>query len=97
MLLRWYEEDADVPYQRWCAAKRGLFERARACDEDVYQSPGALLPISARAHMRDADQGPKQVEGIQISAQIATLLSALDQGIDRALEPSCRAAFWQSG
>ncbi len=51
-----------------------------------YQSPGALRPISSGAHMRDADQCSKQVGCIQISAQIATPLSALDEPIDRALD-----------
>ena len=40
--------------------------------------------------MRDADQGSKQVEGIEISAQIATLLSALHQLIDGALDQAAR-------
>jgi len=36
--------------------------------------------------MRCADQGSKQVGSIEISPQIATLLSALDQFINRALD-----------
>jgi hypothetical protein len=36
--------------------------------------------------MRDADQGSKQVECIEIFAQVTTLLSALDQLVDRALD-----------
>ena len=40
--------------------------------------------------MRDADQGSKQVECIEISSQIAALLSALDQLIDRSLDHGAR-------
>jgi len=37
----------------------GLFEWPRAGDEDIYQSPGALLPVGAGRHVGDADKNPK--------------------------------------
>ncbi len=46
--------------------------------------------------MRDADQGAKQVGCIEISAQIATLLGALDQPVDRALD-GVACAFMKPG
>ena len=53
--------------------------RTRACDEDFHQPPGALLPVRAEAHVRDADQRPKQVGGIEILWQIAASPQLLQQ------------------
>jgi len=36
-----------------------LFNWPRTCDEDVHESPRALLPIRAGRHMGDADQRPE--------------------------------------
>jgi hypothetical protein len=36
-----------------------LFDWPRTCDEDVHESPGALLPVRTGRHMGNADQCPK--------------------------------------
>jgi hypothetical protein len=40
--------------------------------------------------MGNADQRPKQVEGVEISSYIATLDCALDQRINRRLDQAAR-------
>jgi hypothetical protein len=37
----------------------GLFDWPRAGDEDIHQSPGALLPVRTGCHIGDAYEGPE--------------------------------------
>src|SRR5579862_3683493 len=59
-----------------------LFGWARTGDEDVYQSSGALLPITAGAYIGNADHRSKQIGGVNISSHIAALFRALHQLFD---------------
>ena len=52
-----------------------LFDRPRAGDEDIHQSPGALLPVRVGRHVGDADQSPKQIDGSR-SLRMSPLLIA---------------------
>src|ERR1700722_16968045 len=72
------------------AARRGLFERACACDEDVYQSPGALLTFGTGAHMENTDHRAKQIKGLKVSSHIPALFRTLHQLIDRSLDQAAR-------
>jgi hypothetical protein len=45
-------EDAPI-----CVSR--LFDWPRTRDEDVHESPGALLPVRTGRHMGNADQCPK--------------------------------------
>ena len=74
----------------WRVACTALFGWARTCDEDVYQSSGALLPITPGAHIRDADHRPKQIGGVNISSHIAALFRALHQLFDCSLDQAAR-------
>jgi hypothetical protein len=67
-----------------------LFGWAGTGNEDVYQSSGALLPIIPGAHIRDSDQRPKQIEGVNISSHIATPFGALHQLFDCSLDQAAR-------
>jgi hypothetical protein len=58
-----------------------MFERSLARDQDVGQPLGF---IATAAQMRNADRA-KQVECVQIPAQIPTPLGALHQPIDRVM------------
>src|SRR5580698_10289408 len=68
----------------------GLFDWPRTRDEDVHQSPGALLPVRTGRHVGDADQRPKQIEWLQIFANVAALDGALHQRINRSLDLTTR-------
>ncbi len=56
-----------------------LFDWPRTGDEDVHESPGALLPVRTRSHVGDTDERPEQIEGLQISTNLAALDGALHQ------------------
>src|SRR5215469_7588504 len=45
----------------------------RASDKDIYESPGALLPVRARRHVSDADESPKKINWIQVLPYVAAL------------------------
>ena len=60
-----------------------LFRWPRAGDEDIHQSPGALLPVRAGRHIGDPDKSPKEIEGVKVSANLAVLDSALHEGVNR--------------
>ena|SRR5437762_3151213 len=36
-----------------------LFDWPRTSDEDIHESPGALLPVRTGRHVGDTDEGPK--------------------------------------
>jgi hypothetical protein len=77
-----------------------LFGWARTGDEDLNESFGTLLPITAGAHIRDADHRPKQIGGVNISSHIATLFRALHQLFDCFLDQATRTLIepgWASG
>ena len=78
------------------AAKPGLFSWTGACDENVYQPSGALLPIMAGAHMGDANHRSKQVGGVQIASHVAAPLRAFHQLLHRSLYQAARV-FIESG
>jgi len=69
----------------------GLFDRARAYNEDIHQSPGALLPVRAGRHVGDADQSPKQIDWIEVLAYVAALDRALHQCTNRFIDLSVRS------
>jgi hypothetical protein len=54
-----------------------LFDWPRTGDEDIHESPGALLPVRTGCHVGDADQCPEQIEWLEISAYLAVLNRAL--------------------
>jgi hypothetical protein len=60
--------------------------------EDVHQSPGALLPARPGGYMGNADQRPKQIEGVEISSYIATLDCAFGQRINRRLDQAAETS-----
>jgi hypothetical protein len=60
---------------------QGLFDWARTGNEDVHESPGALLPVRTGRHMGNADQRAEQIERLQISTNVAGLDGALYQRI----------------
>jgi len=70
--------------------EKALFKRPRTGYEDVYESPGALLPITAGGHIGEADQRPKQIRGVNVSSHVAALFSALHQFVDCSLNQAAR-------
>ena len=74
----------------WRVAFTALFGWTRTGDEDVNQSSGALLPIAPGTHIRDADHGPKQIGGVNISSDVAALLRAPHQFVDCSLDQAAR-------
>jgi len=72
------------------AARSGLFGWTGACDENVYQPLGTLLPIGTEGHMGDTDYRPKQIGGLDISSHIAALFRALHQFVHRSLDQTTR-------
>jgi hypothetical protein len=48
----------DLP-RRTKSGSHVLFDWPRTRDEDVHESPGALLPVGTGRHVGDADQRPK--------------------------------------
>ena len=79
-----------VQERRVGAARHGLFDWARTSDEDVHQPPRALLPARAGRYMGDTDQRSKQVEGVEISANVAALDRAFYQRINRSMDQPAR-------
>jgi hypothetical protein len=67
-----------------------LFGWARTGDEDVYESSGALLPVTAGAYIGNADHRTKQIGGVNISSHVATLFRALHQFVDCSLDLAAR-------
>ena len=65
---------------------QGLFDWARTGNEDVHESPGALLPVRTGRHMGNADQRAEQIERLQISTNVAGPDGALYQRINRSLD-----------
>jgi hypothetical protein len=61
------------PSKEWI--EKPLFNRSQTHYEYLYESPGALLPITAGAHVGDADHRPQQIGGVNISSQIAVLFA----------------------
>jgi len=62
----------------------------RTGDEDVHQSPGALLPVRGGRNIGDADKCSKQVEWVEIFTYVAALDCALHQRINCSLDLSAR-------
>ena len=63
---------------------------SRTCDEDINQSSGALLPITAGAHVGDSYHRPKEIGGVNVFSHVAALFRALDQIIDCSLDQAAR-------
>ena len=70
--------------------------RPRTGNEDIHQSPGALLPIWAGRHVGHADKSPKQIERVEVLSDVATVDRTLYQRIDRSLD-LCPRTFIQLG
>src|SRR5690349_21358038 len=64
------------------------FAEPRTGDENIHQPSGALLPIGTRRHVGYSDQCPKQIEWLDIFANIAAFDCALHQRLDRSLDLS---------
>jgi hypothetical protein len=60
-----------------------LRERARTDDEDIYESFCALLPVRAGHHVGDADKRPKEIDRIEVLADVAAFDRALRQRANR--------------
>src|SRR6202043_1804555 len=56
-----------------------LSDWPRSQDEDIYQFPRALLPVSTGSHAGDADKRPKQVDRIKVFPDFAAFDGAFDQ------------------
>ena len=54
-----------------------LSDWPRTPDEDVHESPGALLPVRTGGHTGDVDRRAAQIERLQISTPVTTLGCAL--------------------
>jgi hypothetical protein len=54
-----------------------LFDWARTAYEDIHESPRALLPVGAGGHVGDANQGPKQIDWVEVLSYVAVLDRAL--------------------
>src|SRR5580658_6036753 len=78
------------PWVRTPKRTAHLLDWPRTGDEDVHESPGALLPVRAGRHMGDADQCAEQIEWLQISTNVAALDGALHQRINRSLDLTAR-------
>ncbi len=65
-----------------------VFRWPRTGDEDIYQSPGALLPVRAGRHVGDPDKRAKQIEWIEVFPYVATVDGALHQRINRSVDLS---------
>ena len=85
---------ATIPEQVATAVITALPGRTRTGDEDIHQSPGALLPIRAGRHVGHADKSPKQIERVEVLADVAAPYRARYQRIDRSLD-LCPRAFIQ--
>jgi hypothetical protein len=67
---------------------RGPFDFSwpRTSDEDIYQSPGALLPVRTGRYVGHADERPKQIEWVEIASYITGLDGVLCQRVNRSLD-----------
>lgn len=63
------------PGSCWLITKTELcsLDGPRTCDQDIHQSPGALLPVGTRGHVGHAYKCPKQIEGLDIFSYVADL------------------------
>src|ERR1700741_4836795 len=49
----------------------------RTSDEDIHQSPGALLPVRAGRHVSDADEGLPEIDWVEVPTYVAAFDTAL--------------------
>ena len=61
-----------------------VLSEPRASDKDIYESPGALLPVRARRHVSDADESPKKIDRIQVLPYVAALDCSLYECANRS-------------
>ena len=59
----------------------GLLHWARASDENIHEPAGALLPARTGRDKGDSDERPKQIEGVEISADVTALDGAFHQRV----------------
>jgi hypothetical protein len=65
------------------SAPPSLSDRSCTGDEDIDQSPRALLPVRAGRHIGNADQSAKEIDRVKVSTYVAVFDGAFHQGADR--------------
>src|SRR5246127_1703803 len=60
-----------------CQAYHRLSHCPRTSDEDIHQSPGALLPVRAGRHVSDADEGLQEIDWVEVPTYVAAFDTAL--------------------
>ena len=61
----------------------GLFDRPRTGDEDIDQSPRALLPARAGRNIGNADQSAKEIDRVKVFTYVAAFDGAFRQRAHR--------------
>src|SRR4029077_6093855 len=61
-----------------------LLHWPRTFDQDVHESPGAILPVGAGGYVGDANQRAKQVEWLEVFAYVAAVHGSLHKRINRS-------------
>ena len=69
-----------------------LFDGPRACDQNIHQSPGALLPVGTGRDIRHSDQSAKQINRVEVFTYIAAFDGALHQSANRFPDLIVRSA-----
>ena len=72
-------------------SSRELLYGARAGDEDIHETAGALPPVRARGDIRDADQSAEEIEGFKVFADVAAFDRAFHQHIDSSANLTARS------
>jgi len=57
----------------------GLLDRPRTGDEDIDQSPRALLPVRAGRNIGNADQSAKEIDRVKVFTYVAAFDGAFRQ------------------
>lgn len=59
------------------------YQWPRTRDENLHESPRALLPVRARRDVRYADQSAKEIDRVEIFAYVTALDGTFHQGTHR--------------
>jgi hypothetical protein len=70
------------------ADPRGLFGGTRTGYQNIHEPPGALLPVRAGRRVSDTDKSLKQIDCVEIFAQVATLDAVLHECTNRSMDLS---------
>lgn len=70
-----------------------LFGWARTGDEDLNEPFGAFLPITAGAHIRNANDRSEQIGGVNVFSHMTALLRAIHELLDCSLDEAARACI----